>query len=82
MGKREDGAAVLLNFLVAENCIPDDIVVKSGKTKRPFGATPGGNAGRVFTWKRRICIWLYNDMNILLLFFTKLNVKKREKTCS
>ena len=49
MGKREDGAAVLLNFLVAENCIPDDIVVKSGKTKRPFGATPGGNAGRVFT---------------------------------
>lgn len=41
MGKREDGggggASVLLNFLVAENCIPDDIVVKFGKTKkRPF----------------------------------------------
>lgn len=36
MGKREDGggegggASVLLNFLVAENCIPDDIVVKFG----------------------------------------------------
>lgn len=33
-GRRGGGASVLLNFLVAENCIPDDIVVKFGKTKK------------------------------------------------
>ena len=41
MGKREDGgASVLLNFLVAENYIPDDIVVKFGKTKPSIRSNP------------------------------------------